>query len=320
MTTTPAKPASSIRIALDVVADFWTLLILREMFIGATQWSELEERLEIPPSTLNKRLKALVDAGCVERTQQQGRKESFYRLTAMGKDLFPFQMASREWQLKWDRRAGVFVTPWRHSCGHDLRCRSECGQCGEEIANNTVRLVEAGMTEFTYAPPPARHQRSSGQAARDARAKGSTPPKVIEVIGNRRSSLIMAAILRGNHRFDDILNYAQLPPGTLSDRLKQLQLLDVVHSRLYQRGPERHEYFASEAGLDLIFLSLQLLDWSNRWLQRQGSGSTRAVHTGCGRQMESRLVCVHCGDLVRLDDCRLGNPPAPHEAVSAVSD
>ena len=100
MITKAQKPVSSIRIALDVVADFWTQLILREMFMGASQWCELEEFLEIPPSTLNKRLKALIDAGCVERTQQQGRKESCCHLTEMGKDLFPFQIASREWQLK----------------------------------------------------------------------------------------------------------------------------------------------------------------------------------------------------------------------------
>lgn len=299
---------SSIRIALDVVADFWTLLILRELFVGATQWRELEERLETPPATLNKRLKSLVDVGCIEKVKLAGRKGSAYHLTEMGKDLFPFQMASREWQLKWDPRPGVFVTPWVHRCGHPLRCRDVCGGCGEEISNTSIRLQDDGTPEFDYAPPPSRYQRSSGSAARDARAKGSAPPKVVEVIGNRRSSLIMAAILRGSNRFEDILNYAQLPPGTLSDRLKRLQLLDVIHSRLYQRHPDRHEYLPNEAGLDLVFLSLQLLGWSNRWLRKNGAGTTRAIHTGCGQVIESRLVCAHCGTDVRLDDCTLSAP------------
>lgn len=297
--------SNSIRIALDVVADYWTALLFREMFMGATQWTEFQNNLEIPPSTLKRKLTFLIKSGCVEKLKRKSSRVSSYQLTEMGKDLFPFQMASREWQIKWDRRPGVFLTPWVHRCGTPLRCRDMCNACGAEIESTTIRLRDDMVTETAYSAPSARHQRGSGETPRDARAPASTPPKVIEVIGNRRSSLTMAAILRGKTRFHDILEHSQLPPATLADRLKRLQLLNLVHSRLYQRRPDRHEYIASESGSDLILLSLQLLKWSNRWLRGMGAGATSAVHTTCDQAMESVLVCAHCGEAVALDDCHL---------------
>lgn len=297
--------SGSIRIGFDLVGDHWTVMIFREMFMGATQWSEFEQRLEIPPSTLNKRLKTLEAAGCISKWKKDGSRESSYALTQMGRDLFPFQMASREWQLKWDSRPGKFVTPWVHDCGQPLRCRSVCSECGLEIDSGDISFRDGGTPEADYVRPPSRHQRSSGSIARDARAKSSTPPKVNEVIGNHRSSVIMGAILRGLNRFDDILNYTRLPPATLSDRLKKLQLLDFVHTRLYQRRPDRHEYFASEAGMDLVGLSLELLRWSDHWLRGFGAGATQAYHSPCGKVIESRLRCVHCDKDVRFENCHL---------------
>ena len=296
---------STIRIALDAVADYWTALIFRELFMGAEQWSELEAALEVPPSTLNKRLKELVALGCLERRAAPGRKESRYVLTEMGRDLFPFQMAAREWQLTWDRRPGVFVTPWVHQCGAPLRCSSLCSQCHQLIENGDVRLEESSVVLVPYQAPPPRHRRGAGATARDARAKSSSYPKVMAVIGNRRSSMVMSAILRGQVRFDEIVRQTGLPTATVSEQLKQLQLSNLVHSRLYQRRPDRYEYQASEAGIDLVGLALQLISWANRWLADRGAGATRAIHTDCGRAMHSRLVCSTCREAVTLDTCHL---------------
>jgi DNA-binding HxlR family transcriptional regulator len=82
-----------------IVSGKWTLVLLRDLGRGPRRFSELERSLGgISPRTLSVRLKALEEAGIVERhegDEQAGR--GGYALTERGRDLLPIVDAMRDY-------------------------------------------------------------------------------------------------------------------------------------------------------------------------------------------------------------------------------
>jgi DNA-binding HxlR family transcriptional regulator len=84
--------------ALESVGDWWSILILRDVFQGLSRFDQFEESLGIAPNILSRRLKHLVAHGLLERrpyAQRPVRHE--YRLTAKGRDFFPVAVALFAW-------------------------------------------------------------------------------------------------------------------------------------------------------------------------------------------------------------------------------
>jgi DNA-binding HxlR family transcriptional regulator len=80
----------SIARSLDLLGERWTLLIVREAFLGRTRFSEFRASLGIAPDVLTERLARLVDAGVLERRayRAEGERERMeYVLTAAGRQL-----------------------------------------------------------------------------------------------------------------------------------------------------------------------------------------------------------------------------------------
>lgn len=83
--------------SLDVIGDWWSLLIVRDAFDGMTRFSEFQKSLGIAKNILTDRLKALVRSGILEAAPAaEGGVRLEYRLTAKGKDLFPVMVALRQ--------------------------------------------------------------------------------------------------------------------------------------------------------------------------------------------------------------------------------
>ena len=86
----------------SVIADPWTILILREAFFGATRFGEFETALEIPKNTLADRLERLVEWEVFRREPLPPRGRRFaYHLTARGRDLLTIISAMRDWSNHW---------------------------------------------------------------------------------------------------------------------------------------------------------------------------------------------------------------------------
>ncbi|TWB16511.1 HxlR family transcriptional regulator [Rhizobium sp. ERR 1071] len=83
--------------SLDVIGDWWSLLIVRDAFDGLTRFGEFQKSLGIAKNILTERLRTLVASGILELvpTSERGSRME-YRLTAMGKDLFPVMVALRQ--------------------------------------------------------------------------------------------------------------------------------------------------------------------------------------------------------------------------------
>jgi DNA-binding HxlR family transcriptional regulator len=88
----------SIARALEIVGERWTLLIVRDAFLGRRRFDEFQESLGISRNILTERLGRLVDEGILERVRYQDHPQRYeYRLTAKGRDLHLALTGLRQW-------------------------------------------------------------------------------------------------------------------------------------------------------------------------------------------------------------------------------
>ena len=88
----------SIARALELVGERWTMLIVRDAFLGRRRFEEFQESLGIARNVLTDRLQKLVEAGVFKRVLYQERPERYeYRLTEMGRDLRVPLLALMQW-------------------------------------------------------------------------------------------------------------------------------------------------------------------------------------------------------------------------------
>lgn len=85
---------------LTVVGEKWSLLVLREAFLGVRRFADFQRQLGIPKAVLSDRLTGLVEQGILRRVPYQAegeRQRHEYRLTAKGVDLHPTLVALMSW-------------------------------------------------------------------------------------------------------------------------------------------------------------------------------------------------------------------------------
>src|SRR3954447_20336744 len=92
----------SVARALEVLGERWTLLILRDAFLGTRRFDDFQRNLGVARNVLQSRLQRLVDEGVLRRVRYQQRPERFeYRLTRKGVDLWPILVALMKWGDKY---------------------------------------------------------------------------------------------------------------------------------------------------------------------------------------------------------------------------
>lgn len=92
----------SIARALEIVGERWTLLIVRDAFLGLRRFDEFQESLGVARNVLTDRLNRLVDTGILERVLYSERPERYeYRLTDQGRDLSVALAALSQWGDKY---------------------------------------------------------------------------------------------------------------------------------------------------------------------------------------------------------------------------
>jgi DNA-binding HxlR family transcriptional regulator len=93
-----------IALALSVVGDRWTLLIIRELSLGVRRFEEIQAQTGMSSLLLAERLKRLEAEGVIERRLYSERPKRYeYYSTPKGKDLDPVLLALRGWSLKWEK-------------------------------------------------------------------------------------------------------------------------------------------------------------------------------------------------------------------------
>jgi DNA-binding HxlR family transcriptional regulator len=132
----------SVARCLDVVGEWWSLLIVRDTMLGVTRFDDFQSRLGISRNILTQRLNRLVDNDVLKRVQYSEHPPRFeYRLTAKGRDLWLVLTAMRQWGDRWASPAGSPVLMRHNDCGQIVSALPTCSGCGEELEPRSVTAV-----------------------------------------------------------------------------------------------------------------------------------------------------------------------------------
>jgi DNA-binding HxlR family transcriptional regulator len=92
----------SVARTLEIVGDWWTLLVVREAFAGTRRFADFEANLGISKNILTKRLDHLVEHEVLARVDAGVHGYRFeYELPPKGKDLITVLTALRQWGDRW---------------------------------------------------------------------------------------------------------------------------------------------------------------------------------------------------------------------------
>ncbi len=135
-----AQNACTAARTIELFGDEWTLMILREMFLGGRRFDDLQRQTGASPHILSQRLKRLESIGVLRReTYSAHPPRHEYRLTEKGRDLWPVVVSMKLWGDKW---LGHGVTPVEiihKSCGRPVIPRMTCPDCSQPMAAHDAR-------------------------------------------------------------------------------------------------------------------------------------------------------------------------------------
>ncbi|MER6389473.1 winged helix-turn-helix transcriptional regulator [Streptomyces sp. NPDC001523] len=118
----------SIAQALDVVGDWWTLLVVRDAARGVHRFEEFQRELGVSRKVLTERLKLLVEAGVLTREPYQERPVRHeYRLTPRGRALLPVLVALQDWGDTWILGEGEMTATTEESSREAARVHALLG-------------------------------------------------------------------------------------------------------------------------------------------------------------------------------------------------
>ncbi|MGH3648673.1 MAG: winged helix-turn-helix transcriptional regulator [Micromonosporaceae bacterium] len=141
----PHPRACSVAQTLELVGERWSLLVLREVFLGVRRFEAIHDATGAPRAVLTRRLRALVEAGVLQRhtyREPGARARDEYRLTPAGRELQPVLTALMQWgdrHLDWPGGPPLRVT--HAGCGAPVRATLRCAD--GHVLDDTGRALHA---------------------------------------------------------------------------------------------------------------------------------------------------------------------------------
>ena len=298
--------------AFAVVGDRWAGLILRDAFLGVRQFEAFRKRSGAARGTLTSRLKSLVEHDILQRRKYQDSPVRYeYRLTRKGLDLYPYILSVWDWETRWSRETHIPPALHHNTCGQLTRPVFQCSDCHSAVQMHEVgfkRQAKLGLPETV----PARFQRRTPGSSISRSGVDRVFFHVLDIIGDRWTGLVIAALFFGLNRYDEIANALGIATNILSDRLKVLVSAEILEQVQYQDRPVRYKYKLSEKGAALYPIALQMHEWAIRWLFKSERPPIILTHLSCGSRLKTELVCSACRQ--RLD---VHNVSFDHDYFSA---
>ncbi len=125
---------------LEIVGEWWTLLIIRDALMGARRFEEFKTT-GIADNILTSRLKKLVEQGLLERRLYQERPARYeYLLTEKGHALAPIVLALRSWGRQWTEGADSSAIS-HTACDHNLTVAAFCEHCERAVGRAEVAVA-----------------------------------------------------------------------------------------------------------------------------------------------------------------------------------
>jgi len=130
--------------ALDVIGEWWTLLIVRDALLGSRRFEDFKAT-GIADNILSARLKKLVDEGIFTRQPYQEHPERHeYLLTEKGQGLALVVAALRSWGQEWTRGSDQSLRLAHRACGHEVSITAFCEECGHPVTRDEVTPERIG--------------------------------------------------------------------------------------------------------------------------------------------------------------------------------
>jgi len=174
----------SIASALEVVGERWSLLIVRDVFLGLRRFEQIQSDLGIARNILQRRLHTLVEQGVLEKRLYLKNPPRYeYRLTEKGLDLWPTVVALMQWG---DRHApasaGAPVLLEHRDCGGAVDEHRICSKCGARLSVRDARALPGpGAGEdhplLRRAGESSNSEATSAAPSRAIRERGTTRSK-----------------------------------------------------------------------------------------------------------------------------------------------
>jgi DNA-binding HxlR family transcriptional regulator len=127
---------------LAVIGERWTLLVLREAFLGVRRFEQLLRNTGAARNILSDRLNTLVAEGILRRELYQERPKRYeYRLTEKGIDLYAILTTLMAWGEKHASAGGPTIVLQHKSCGATVTPHLACPACGEPVGARDMRAL-----------------------------------------------------------------------------------------------------------------------------------------------------------------------------------
>jgi DNA-binding HxlR family transcriptional regulator len=288
--------ASSVTRAIRVLGDRWSLLIIRDAFMGVRRFQDFLDRTGTSRATLTNRLQALVRSGIMKRVKYSDAPARFeYRLTDRGRDLYPLSLVAWSWERRWaPKGAGIPMKLLHRACEHETIPTVACSHCGDPLSlRDTVYRPGPGANARAPAAP-ARYRRLSALTAASHRGSQSGLTHIADIVGDPWTPLVLATAFFGLRRFDDIQRELGIATNILSTRLELLVRQKILTKQVYSEQPRRYEYRLTDKGRDLFAYALLLNRWGDAWLATPAGPPFYIVHVTCGKRVTPAVRCSHC--------------------------
>ncbi len=132
----------SVAQCLEAVGEWWSMLIVRDAFLGVSRFDQFQARLGISRNVLNQRLASLVEAGVLVKVPYSDHPPRHdYRLTDKGRDLWPVLTTMRQWGDKYAAPDGPPLQVVHKACGQIAEAMLTCSTCGQPLGARDVRAA-----------------------------------------------------------------------------------------------------------------------------------------------------------------------------------
>ncbi|WP_163851327.1 winged helix-turn-helix transcriptional regulator [Pseudooceanicola aestuarii] len=297
MTLDPAVPdatlgplSTSLRRALAILGDPWTMLILKESFNGTRRFGDFRRNLNIPKQTLSLRLAALCQHQMLHRRYLNANAGTvLYVPTAKTFDLADAMYSIWLWHRANPGPVDALPFDLVHvPCGHVLRATYRCTDCHGPVTGAALEVRRTDPPQHDTAPRP-RLARRNDAAITAAQTDGGALIAA-SLVGDIACNEVLYALAQGPRHLLALSRDLQIGQIVLRDRLNKLLDLGLVE----ERKEGRMSVFAPlKRAEDFLPLILSIAAWGDRWCNGDAPPPEIRLHD-CGALLNARYSCDHC--------------------------
>jgi DNA-binding HxlR family transcriptional regulator len=135
------KMTCTVARSVSAIGDPWTLMVMKELFLGQRRFDDIQTYTGISPHLLSVRMKRLEKHGIVQRRAYQQHPARYeYLLTEKGIDIWPILIAFKDWSAKWGSWPEGEPLRIRHkACSHITSLSIVCSHCAAPMSARDVR-------------------------------------------------------------------------------------------------------------------------------------------------------------------------------------